>query len=83
MDLKGRIERLESLVGVDAQIPPLIVISTLDCRKDSQDAGDPTFAVIPGKIGGPPGFTLNRAEDETENDFLKRGEAKHQEFYKP
>jgi hypothetical protein len=82
MDLKSRIERLESLIGVsDDGDPPMIIISVMDCSKDSKDSeGIPTIAIIPGRIGSH-GFDLTRGKTEAPADFLKRSEKKYSEFY--
>lgn len=81
MSLETRIERLENFIGVGNEIQPLIVINSTDCRKGSKDKGTPLLAIVPGKIRGPHGVTLTRAENEAPDDFLKRCESKHTEIY--
>lgn len=82
MNLKDRVEKLEDLIGVTGEIPPLIRIDIQDCSGNTDDEGTPAIGIIPGKPGGLCGFTLLRAEDETGANFLKRCEAKHSNFYR-
>jgi hypothetical protein len=80
--MKQRISELEDRIGVTDQNPPLIFIGVKDCSKNSKDSeGIPTMAIVPGKIGGPCGFTLIRNEGEAPADFLERCASKHTEFY--
>ena len=81
MDLENRIKRLENRIGVADGIPPLIRIDVVDSQKGSTDPGIAQLAVVPGKIGGPYGFTLFRGEGETGADFLDRAELRHKDFY--
>lgn len=81
MNMEKRLERLEDLIGVGDEIPPLIRIDAMDCSRGSTDPGTPTIGVIPGKIGGPCGVTLFREKNEDPDSFLERCEAKHAKFY--
>jgi|AntAceMinimDraft_9_1070365.scaffolds.fasta_scaffold00753_18 hypothetical protein len=81
MNMEKRVAELENKVGINDEPAPLILINVTDCSKDSQDAGSPTFAVIPGQIGGPCGTTLIRHENEDPDKFLNRAESEHQDFY--
>lgn len=81
MDLESRILKLEDMVGITDEKPPLIRIDVMDCRKGSTDPGTPGIAIVPGKIRGPSGVTLTRAEDEDPDIFLKRCNAKYSEIY--
>ncbi len=81
MNLKGRVERLESLIGVEEEDLPLILINVQDQSRNSQDEGILQMATIPGRPGGEQGYTLHRAEGEDQADFLARAEQQHKDFY--
>jgi hypothetical protein len=80
MNIEQRIEKLENLIGVSGD-EPMIIINVSDYSKGSQDEASPLLVVVPGRVGGPKGITMFRGKDEAPDNFLKRCEAKHSEFY--
>ena len=80
-DLENRVQHLEDLVGIEKQKVPIIYIYSKDCSRDSHDPGQVKFGVIPGKVGGPPGVTLTRDQDEPETAFIERCEVEYQKVY--
>ena len=81
MNLKTRVERLENLIGIENEIPPLILIKVKNQQKGSQDRGTLGFAVIPGPSCGKHGETLTRDAGESEKVFLKRCNTQYAEIY--
>jgi hypothetical protein len=81
MSIEQRILKLEDLVGITDEIPPLVVITVKNCEKNSTDPGVPAIGIIPAPACGTPGASLTRNEDETPDDFLERCNVKYAEIY--
>jgi hypothetical protein len=81
MNLEKRLQQLENKIGVNDEPLPLILIAVQDKRRGSTDPGVLQMGIIPGRSDGPPGFTLNRGENEDPDDFLSRAQEVHERHY--
>ena len=81
MNLESRVARLENLLFVNSEPPPLIFIKIASSEKGSQDEGTLGFAVIPGPSCGKNGAFLFRDEGESSNAFLERCSTQYAEVY--
>ena len=81
MDLEKRVGRLESLIGIIKEDPPLLFIKTVNCEKNSTDPRVLDFGVIPGKIRGTKGQFLTRHTGEDQDSFLSRCSAAYSQVY--
>ena len=81
MNLKSRVEKLESLIGVFDEDPPLLFIRVANNEKNSTDPGTVRLGIIPGRSCGYQGQTLMRNPGEDEDDFLIRCQKEYSELY--
>jgi len=79
--LECRIQRLEDLIGIFDEDPPLLFIRVANNEKNSTDPGTVRLGIIPGRSCGYQGRTLMRNPGENEDDFLTRCESEYDELY--
>ena len=83
MNLKSRVERLENLIGVFDEDPPLILIKIASGERGSKDQGRFNIAIVPGPACGHKGAFLTRDEDEDQDAFLSRCSKRYDGLYEP
>ena len=81
MNIQQRLKRLENLIGVFDEDPPLLFIRVANNEKNSTDPGTVRLGVIPGRSCGYQGQTLMRNPGEDEDDFLIRCQKEYSELY--
>ena len=81
MNIVKRVERLENLIGIIEQDPPLLFIRVANNERGSMDPGTVRLGVIPGRPREKHGAFLIRNEGEGLDDFLERCDTRYSEVY--